>query len=164
MVGKGLFQKHFNKTFFQNICSNTEINANFHFSHYKSMETLSCHSNESTWAMTIKNTIYVCKVSASFPLRLLRRRFLKNFFENLPYMLPWQRIKFSDLDKIHMNHRGLLRKHFCKKENLNTCSETAKIANFHFSHFKSMETISFHSNQSSYRIGTKNTIIRSPGL
>ena len=23
------------------------------------METLSCHSNESTWAMTIKNTIYV---------------------------------------------------------------------------------------------------------
>ena len=27
-----------------------------------------------------------------------------------------------------------------------------------------METISFHSNQSSYTIGTKNTIIRSPGL
>ena len=23
------------------------------------METLSCHSNESTWAMTIKNTIYI---------------------------------------------------------------------------------------------------------
>ena len=43
----------------QNICSNTEINANFHFSHYKSMETLSCHSNESTWAMAIKNIIYV---------------------------------------------------------------------------------------------------------
>ena len=31
----------------------TEINANFHFSHYKSMETLSCHSNERTWAITI---------------------------------------------------------------------------------------------------------------
>ena len=59
MVGKGLLQKHFCKTFFKNICSNTEINANFHFSHYKSMETLSCHSNESTWAMTIKNIIYV---------------------------------------------------------------------------------------------------------
>ena len=26
--------------FCQNICSNTEINANFDFSHYKSMETL----------------------------------------------------------------------------------------------------------------------------
>ena len=23
------------------------------------------------------------------------------FFENLPFMLPWQPIKFSDLDKIH---------------------------------------------------------------
>ena len=60
MVGRGLLQKHFCQTFFfQNICSNTKINANFHFSHYKSMETLSCHSNESTWATTIKKTIYV---------------------------------------------------------------------------------------------------------
>ena len=55
MVGRGLLQKHLRK----NICSNTEINANFHFSHCKSMETLSCHSNESTWATTIKNIIYV---------------------------------------------------------------------------------------------------------
>ena len=39
---------------FKNICSNTEINANFHFSHYKSMETLSCHSNDSIWATAIK--------------------------------------------------------------------------------------------------------------
>ena len=31
-------------------------------------------------------------------------------------MLPWQPIKFSDLDKIHMNHRGLLTKHFCRKK------------------------------------------------
>ena len=59
MVCRGLLQKHFCKTFFQNICSNTEMNTNFHFSHYKSMESLSCHSNESTWAMTIKNIIYV---------------------------------------------------------------------------------------------------------
>ena len=54
MVGRGLLQKHFYKAFFQNICSNTEINANFHFSHYKFTETLSCPSNESTWATTIK--------------------------------------------------------------------------------------------------------------
>ena len=59
MVGRGLLQKHLCKTFFLNICSNTEINANFHFSHYKSMKTWSCHSNERTWATTIKNTIYV---------------------------------------------------------------------------------------------------------
>ena len=85
------------------------------------------------------------------------------FFENLPFMLPWQPVKFIDLDKIHMNRRELLKKHFCKT-NLNICSETAKIANFYFSHSKSMETISFHSNQSSYPIGTKNIIISSPGL
>ena len=62
-----------------------------------------------------------------------------------------------DLDKIQINRRGLLKKHFCKKKNLNICSETAKIANFHFSHYKSMET-SCHSNQSSYPIGAKNNI------
>ena len=63
------------------------------------------------------------------------------FCQKLPFILPWQPIKFSDLDKIHMNRRGLLKKHFCKKKNPNLCSETAKIASFHFSHFKSMATI-----------------------
>ena len=38
------------------------------------------------------------------------------FFENLQFMLPWQPIKFRDLDKIHMNRRGLFKKHFCKKK------------------------------------------------
>ena len=41
-------QETFQQSFCQNICSNTEIKANFHFSHYKYMETLSCQSNEST--------------------------------------------------------------------------------------------------------------------
>ena len=36
------------------------------------------------------------------------------FFENLAFQLPWQPIKNSDLDKIHMVGRGLLQKHFCK--------------------------------------------------
>ena len=87
------------------------------------------------------------------------------FFENIPFMLPWQPFRFSNLDKIHMNRRGLLKKNLCRKKNLNICSETAKIATFYFSHYKSMETISCHSNQSSYSIGTtkkKNTLIRSP--
>ena len=43
---------------------------------------------------------------------------------------------------------------FVKKKK-KICCETAKIANFHFFHYKSMETISCHSNQSSYPIGTK---------
>ena len=49
------------------------------------------------------------------------------FLKNLPFMLPWQPIKFSNLDKIHMNRRGLLKKQFCEKKNLNICSETAKL-------------------------------------
>ena len=53
MVVRGLLQKNFSKTFVK-ISAVTEINANYHFSHYKNMETLSCHSNESTWATTIK--------------------------------------------------------------------------------------------------------------
>ena len=62
-----------------------------------------------------------------------------------------------------MNRRGLLKKHFCtKQKNLNICSETAKIANSHFSHYKSMETISFHSNQSSYPIGIKTQLFVPP--
>ena len=134
------------------------------------METLSCHSNQSAWATAINNNIFVeanvinkvCKVSASFPLRFLRRRFLNIFFQNLPFMLQWQSIKFKVLDKIHMNCRGLLKKHFCKKKNLNICSKTTKIANFHFSHYKSMETISCHSNQSSYPIGMKTIVFVPP--
>ena len=47
-----------------------------------------------------------------------------------------------------------------EKKNLIIRSETANIASFHLSHYKSMETISCHSNESSYPIGTKNTIIR----
>ena len=35
------------ESFCQNICNEIAINANFHFSHYNSMETLICHSNQS---------------------------------------------------------------------------------------------------------------------
>ena len=51
----------------------------------------------------------------SFSLILLRaseEKISEYFFENL----PWQPMKFSDLDKIHMNGTGLLKKHFCKKK------------------------------------------------
>ena len=32
---------------------------NFHFSHYKSKETLSCHSNQSSYPTEIKNITFV---------------------------------------------------------------------------------------------------------
>ena len=81
----------------------------------------------------------VCQVSASSSLRFLRRRILNIFFENLPFMLPSQPIKSSDLDKSRMKHGGLLNKHFCKKKS-NIPNDLAEIVNFHFSHYKSMET------------------------
>ena len=46
--------------------------ANFHFSHYKSMETLSCHSIESTGATSTINVTFVeanvMIISAKFQL------------------------------------------------------------------------------------------------
>ena len=71
-------------------------------------------------------------------------------------MLPGQPINLSDLDKSHMKHGGLLNKYFCKK-NSNILNDLAEIVNFHFSHYKSMGTISCHSKQSSYPTGIKNT-------
>ena len=78
------------------------------------------------------------------------------FFENLPFMSPRQPIKSSDLDKSRVKHGGLLNKHFCKKKKSNIPNDLAKIVNFHFSHYKSMETLSCHSNQSSYPTEIKN--------
>ena len=65
------------------------------------------------------------------PLTASEEKHFEYFFENLPFMLPWQPIKFSDLDKIHRNRREYSRNISVK--NLNICNETAKIANCHFS-------------------------------
>ena len=49
------------------------------------------------------------------PLMASEKKIFEYFFlENLAFRLPWQPIKISDLDKIHMVGRGLLQKHFCK--------------------------------------------------
>ena len=49
------------------------------------------------------------------PLMISEEKIFEYFFKNLPFILPWQPIKFSKLDKIQMNRRGLFKKHFCKK-------------------------------------------------
>ena len=98
----------------------------------------------------------VCQFSASSSLQFLRRRNLNIFFENLPFMSHRQPIKLSDLDKSRVQHGGLLNKYICEKKS-NISSETAETVNFQFSHYKSMGTISCHSNQSSYLTGIKNT-------
>ena len=62
----------------------------------------------------------------------------------------------------HMERRGQLNKHFCKKTQISPMRQ--KKMSFSSFPIMSMGTISCHSNQSSYPTGTKNTIIRSPDL
>ena len=114
-------QQTFIKKFCQNTCSEITIKTYFHFSHYMSMESLSCHSNESTWAMAIKNIIFVeanvMNISAKFQLHPPYGFWGDDFwifFSNSSFWLPWQPIKFRGLDKIHMFGRGLLKEHLCK--------------------------------------------------
>ena len=76
------------------------------------------------------------------------------FFENLPFLGPQQPIKISDHDEGHLKRSAFLNKHFSTNKN-----ETAEIAYFNFSHYKSMETESCHSNPSSYLTGTKNNFL-----
>ena len=66
------------------------------------------------------------------------------FFRKFALFGAQQPIKISDQDEGHLKRSALLNKHFSKNK-----IETAEIANFHFSHYKSMETESCHSNQSS---------------
>ena len=88
--------------------------------------------------------------SASSPWWLLRRRFVSIFCENLAFWLPWQPI--SDLDKIHMFGRGLLKELivFFKNVCQNICNEIEIKAYFHFAYYKSVETISYHSDESTW--------------
>ena len=102
---------------------------------------------------------WICMQSFSFiPLRLFRRRFL-NIFSKF-YTLCWHGHQsnsaiFTKFIRIVEDYS----RNISVKKILNMCSETAKIANFHFSHYKSMTTISFHSNQSSYPLGIKTQLL-----
>ena len=71
-------------------------------------------------------------------------------------MSPRQPIKLSNLDKsrMEMEDYSII---ISVKKNSNIPNDLAEIVNFHFSHYKSMGTISCHSNQSSYPTGIKNT-------
>ena len=93
-------------------------------------------------------------VSASYPL-IVSEKIFEYFFEQLPFMSHCQPIKLCDLDKSHMTkRRGLLNKHHCisfkypKWE-----SRNCQILLFHY---KSMETLSYHSREKQLEIGNKN--------
>ena len=70
-------------------------------------------------------------------------------------MSPRQPIKLSDL--VVRNIEDYSINISVKKKNSNIPNDLAEIVNFHFSHYKSMGTISCHSNQSSYPTIIKNT-------
>ena len=55
----GLLNKHICKKKIPNISSKTAKTVNFQFSHYKSMGTIRCHSNQSSYPTGIKNTTFV---------------------------------------------------------------------------------------------------------
>ena len=92
--------------------------------HCKSMETLSCHSNQSAWATAIKKQqqffveANAMNNSATFQVYPLYG-FWVNFFTNLAFLLPWQPIKLRGLDKNDVFGRELLKEHFCKAFGLN---------------------------------------------
>ena len=127
------------------------------------METLNCHSNETTWTTTIKTQFmyrlmsWTCMLSFSFipiPLWLLRRRVFNKFSKIYSLCCYGNQSNSSIWTKFIWIVEDYSRNISVEKIQ-NICSETAKITTFHFSHYNSMETISCHSNQISYPIGTK---------
>ena len=91
----GLLNKHiFVKK--SNISNETAETVTSQFSHYKSRGTISCYSNQSSYPTGIKNTTFV-------------EANVLSMYAFLPHRQP---IKFTDLDKSRMKHRGLLNKHF----------------------------------------------------
>ena len=85
------------------------------------------------------------------------KKIFKHFYENRPFFRPdnqsnspiWTKV-IGNIEDYPIN--------ISVKKNQNIPNETEKIVNFLFSHYKSMGTISCHSNQSSYPTGIKNTI------
>ena len=134
------------RNFCQNICNEIAINANFHFSHFKSIETLSCHSNKRKWATAIKNTSFVetniMNSSAKFLLHspygfweMIFEYLFVFFFKFIePFGCHGNQSNSEDWIKmiylIEDNWRNISVK-LCQ----NICCEIAIKAYFHFSHY-----------------------------
>ena len=123
----------------------------FHISHYKSMETLSCHSDKCTLANAIKNILFVeahiMNISVNFqlhpPYGFWGDDFLI-FFRKFNILVAMATNPLNQSNSavwkkfIYMLGRGLLKEHFCKTFIKYICSETTINANFHISHYMSM--------------------------
>ena len=73
------------------------------------------------------------------------------FFLNSIFTLPRQPIKSRESDKSLIT---------VESYSINISEKKNSISNFHFSHYKSIETISCHSNQSSYPTGIKTQLLK----
>ena len=117
------------------------------------METISCHSNQSSYPTGIKKHKFcrgqchmqVCQVSASSSLRFLRRIFRKFTL----YVAPSTNQMKAIWTKVvcYMEDYSI---NISVKKKSNIPNDLAEIVNFNFSHYKSMETLSCHSSQISY--------------
>ena len=97
----------------------------------------------------------VCKVSASSSLQFLRRRILNIFSKIYPLCHPVNQSNQAIWTKVAWNMEDYSI-NISVKKNLNIPNDLAEMVNIHFSHYKSMETLSCHSNQSSYLTKIKN--------
>ena len=143
-----------------NIPNDVEEIVNFHFSNYKSMETLSYHSNQSSYPNKKHNfcrgqcPMQVCQVKASSSLRFLRRKILNIFSKIYPLCRSINKSNQAIWTKVVRNMEDYSINISVKKSNIP--NDVEEIVNFHFSNYKSMETLSYHSNQSSYPTKIKN--------
>ena len=127
------------------------------------METISYHSNQSSYSTRIKNIALVegnviskyAKFQLHPPYGFREEVF---FLEHVLFISPCQPINLSDLDIVEDFSINI-----SVKKNISP-KYSAEMVNFHFSHYMSMESISCHSSKSSYPTGVKNITFRSPYL
>ena len=129
------------------------------------MKLLSFHSNQSTSGMAIveANALNISVKFQRYPLYNLWGIDFWLFSANFACKLPWQPIKFRVWTKMICLVEDYSRNISVKNCQI-ICNEIAISTSFHSSHYKSMSSLSCHSNHSSYQIGTKNLFICTPGL
>ena len=100
--------------------------------------------------------MHVCQVPASSSIRFLRGRILIFFLKIYPLCRPVNQSNQAIWTKVAQNMDDYSIS-ISVKTKTNIPNDLAEIVNFHFSHYKSMETLSCHSNQSSYPTKIKKT-------
>ena len=118
------------------------------------------------WALAIQNIKFVeantnnisAKSQSYIPYGFWGDDFKRYFFYFFAFWFPWQPIKMSTGQKNHPPDRGPLKEQFCQ----NICNGLAVNAIFNFPHYKSMETLSCHSNQTKEPIFIKKQTFNLP--